>query len=136
MIRKRFFKVLSSSFNYESAKLRVLCAKSVLTCQRALVTYGLACQWPCVFYVLTCQRVLRPHVLTCQHALRVYVLKFQRALRAYVLTCQRDLRAYVLTCSRTNVLVLMLLFSVSLPLLLKMYTLLIRFKSLIIVFPQ
>ena len=95
------------------------------TCSRANV--------PCV---LTC---LRAHVPTCQRALRAYVLKYQRALRVYVLTCQRALRNHVPTCfagSRANVLVLMSLFSVSLPLLLKLHTLLIRFKILITAFPQ
>ena len=73
----------------ESAKLRAMRAKNVLTCQRALCDY-----------VLTCQRALRAYVFTCQHALRVYVLTCERAFRAYVLTCQRALRAYVLTCQR------------------------------------
>ena len=71
----------------ESAKLRAMRAKNVLTCQRALCDY-----------VLTCQRALRAYVFTCQHALRVYVLTCQRAFRAYVLTCQRALCAYVLKC--------------------------------------
>ena len=80
-------------------------------------------------------RALRPeHVLTCQSALLAYVLICQRALPAYVLTCQR---AFAVTCSRANVLVLMPLFSVLLPLSLKLYTLLVlRFKSLITVLPQ
>ena len=51
----------------ESAKLRALRAKNVLTCQ-------------CV---------LRAYVLSCQRALRAYVPMRQRVLRAYVLTCQR-----------------------------------------------
>ena len=41
----------------ESAKLRALRAKNVLTCQLALRTY-----------VHMCQRALRAYVLTCQRA--------------------------------------------------------------------
>ena len=52
-------------FFSESAKLRGLRAKNVLTSQPALRAF-----------VLTCQRVLHAYVLTCQ-----------RALCAYVLTC-------------------------------------------------
>ena len=52
----------------ESAKLRAMHAKNVLTCQRALCDY-----------VLTCQRALRAYVLTCQRALCAYVLKCQYA---------------------------------------------------------
>ena len=63
----------------ESAKLRALRAKNVLTCQCALRAY-----------VLTCQRALRAYVHTCQRASRAYVLICQCALRAYVLTCQRS----------------------------------------------
>ena len=99
----------------ESAKLRALRAKNVLTCQRALrahVPTCLTCQRALRAYVLTCLACLCAHVptglaclranvpcgLTCSRALRVYVLTCQCALRAYVLTCQRALRAYVLTC--------------------------------------
>ena len=55
----------------ESAKLRALRAKNVLTCQHDLRAY-----------LLTCQRVVRAYVLKCQRALRSYVLTYQRALRA------------------------------------------------------
>ena len=41
----------------ESAKLRTLRTKNVLTCQRALCAY-----------VLTCQHVLRAYMLTCKYA--------------------------------------------------------------------
>ena len=64
----------------ESAKLRALRAKKVLTCQRAL----------------------RAYVLTCQHALRADVLTRQSALRPLMVTCQLSLSAYVphvSTCS-------------------------------------
>ena len=86
--RRRYWQILKAALVYlESAKLRVLGAKNVLTCQRALRAY-----------VLTFQCTLGAYVLTCQRALRAYMLTCQRALRAYVLTCQRGLRAYVLTC--------------------------------------
>ena len=62
----------------ESAKLRALRAKNVLTYQRNLRAY-----------VLTCQRALHAYVLRCQCVLCVYMLMCQRALRAYVLTYQR-----------------------------------------------
>ena len=51
----------------DSAKLRALRAKNVLTCQS----------------------VLHASVLTCQRALPAYMLICQRALRVYVFTCQR-----------------------------------------------
>ena len=60
----------------ESAKLRTLRAKNVLTCQCVLRAY-----------VPMCQRALRAYVLTCQRALRAYLLICQRALRAHVPTC-------------------------------------------------
>ena len=46
----------------ESAKLRALRAKNVLTCLRALPAYVLTCL---ACYALTCQRALHPYVLTC-----------------------------------------------------------------------
>ena len=101
----------------ESAKLSALRAKNVLTYQRALR-----------FYMIASQRALRAYMLMCQ-----------RALRAHVPTCPARLHASascVLTCSRAILLVLMPLFSVSLPLLLKLNTLLVMFKSLITVFPR
>ena len=75
-----YIKLLFLSNFDESAKLRALRAKNVLTCQRAL----------------------RAYVLTCQHVLRAHVLTWQPALHAYVFTCQRALRAYVITCQRTS----------------------------------
>ena len=63
-----------------------------------------------------------------------HLLRCQRVLRA--LTSLRTKVPCVLTCSRANVLVLIPLFWVSLPLLLKLYTLLARFRSLITVFPR
>ena len=45
------------NITFESAKLRALRPKNVLTYQRALRAY-----------VLTCQRALRAYVLTCQRA--------------------------------------------------------------------
>ena len=76
-------------FNFESAKLRALRAKNVLTRQR-----------PLRVYVLTCQRNLHTYVLTCVRALHAYVLTCQRALRAHVTTCQCALREYMLICKR------------------------------------
>ena len=105
-------------------------------------------------YVLKCQRVLCAYVLTCKCVLRDYVLTYHRVLHSYVLTCHvpsvftsslatclalmcsRANLPCVLTGSRASVLVLMPLFSVSLLLLLKLYRLLERFKSLITVFSQ
>ena len=64
----------------ESARLRTLHAKNVLTCQRAFRAY-----------VFTFQRVLHAHVLTCECAFHAYVLTCQHAMRVYVLTCQHVL---------------------------------------------
>ena len=77
----------------ESAKLRALRAKNVLTCQRALRAH--------VPYVPTCLACLRAHVscvLMCSRANVLCVLTCQRALRAYVLTCLVCLRAHVPMC--------------------------------------
>ena len=71
----------------QSATLRALRAKNVLTCQRALR----AC-------VLTCQRAFRAYVLTCQRALRAQVLMCLACLRAHVPECLTFLRAHMLTC--------------------------------------
>ena len=99
---KSFFNVIivNALNKDESAKLRALRTKDVLTCLRALPAYVLTCQCALRAYVLTCQRALHAYVLTCQRVLRAYVLTCQRVLRAYVLTCQRALRAYVLVCKR------------------------------------
>ena len=53
----------------ESAKLRALRTKNVLTYQRALHVYVLTCQRALSAYVLTYHRGLRAHVLTCHHTL-------------------------------------------------------------------
>ena len=127
--------------------MRALRAKNVLTCQRALCAYVLTCQRALrgnVPYVLKFSRVNVSWVLTCltcQHALRTYVLTCQRVLRAYLLMCQHTLNPLfgtvcVTTWSPASKLVLIPLFSVSLPLLLRFYTRLVKFKSLINVFPQ
>ena len=94
---------LGIRLSFESAKLRVLHAKNVLACQRALRVYVFTCQ--CALhhdYVFKCQRTLRAYVLTCQRALCAYALTCQRVLRTYVLTCQCALRAYMLTCQRAS----------------------------------
>ena len=103
----------------------------VLTC--ALRVYMLTCQRALYAYVPTCLACLRAHEPTCLACLRVHV---QTCLSAYVLTCLRVNVLWLVTSSRANEVVLMPLFSVSLPLLLKLYTLLVSFQSLIIVFPQ
>ena len=63
--------------NFESAKLRVLRAKNVFTCQRALRAY-----------VLTCQISLRGYVLKCHHVLRT---NWQHALCAHLKKVSTDL---------------------------------------------
>ena len=102
------------------------CVTYVLkTCSRANVPCVLTCSRANLPYVLMCLASLPAHVLTCLARLCV--------LRPYLLTCQRVLRAYVLMWQRASFDAT--IFS-SLPLLLKLYTLLVRFKSLVIVFPQ
>ena len=73
-------------------------------------------------YMLTCLRANVPCVLTCPRANVPCVLTRSRANVHFVLTCQR---------ASFNVTI-----SVSLPLLLKLHLLLIRFKSLVTVFPR
>ena len=60
----------------KSVKLRVIRAKNVITCQRALRAY-----------VLTCKRALRAHVLTCQRVLHTDLLRCLTCPRAHVPTC-------------------------------------------------
>ena len=71
----------------ESAKLRALRAKNVLTCQRALRAYVLTCQRAFCAYVLTCQRALRASVLPCQLLCVLACQLALCALRADVPTC-------------------------------------------------
>ena len=110
---------------------------------------------------LTCSCANMPCMLTCSRANVLCMVTFLRAHVPFVLTYQCALHTYMLTChvpcmlmcscasaclcihvlcmlscSRTNMLVLMPLFSVSLPLLLKFYTLLVRLTSFITAFPQ
>ena len=123
----------------ESAKLRALRAKNVIPCQRALCAYVPTCLRALCAYVLTCQRALRGYVLTCLVCLRAHVPTCFACSRTHmpcVLTCSCANAPCALTCSRGNVLVFMPVFSVSLPLLLKLYRLLVRFKSLITAFAQ
>ena len=47
---------------FESAKLRALLAKNVLTCQRALLAYVLKCQCALRAYVLKCKRAILNNV--------------------------------------------------------------------------
>ena len=94
--------IFGGTIYFESAKLRALSVKNVLTCQGALRAYVLKCQRALCAYVLTCQRALRAYVLMFQRVLRARVLTCQRALRTHVLTCQRALRTYMLTCQRAS----------------------------------
>ena len=90
-----------SHLNGESAKLRHIHAKNVLTCQRALCAYVSTCQCALCAYVPTCQRDFRACVFTCQSALRAYVLT---CLSVHVPTCHAYLRAHVpicVACQRT-----------------------------------
>ena len=63
----------------ESAKLRALRAKNVLTCQRSLRAHVQTC--------LVCLHANVPCLLTCQRALSAYVLMCQIVLRAHMPTC-------------------------------------------------
>ena len=83
----------------QSATLRALRAKNVLTCQRALRACVLTCQRAFRAYVLTFQRPLRAYVLTCQRALRAQVLMCLACLRAHVPECLTFLRAHMLRAS-------------------------------------
>ena len=131
------------------------CVPYVLTCQRVLRAYVLPCQRVLRAYVLTCQRVLRAYVLMCQHVLHAYVLMCLRTLRAHMPTCLLCLHACVLTCLEflashgllDNVIIcqyvlpdqkvaLMPHLSVSWRLLLKLYTLMVRFDKLMNIFPK
>ena len=96
------------NFSKESAQLRALRAKNVLTCQRAL----------------------RALVLTYQRALGAHVLKFQHALSSIPQMAYAP-RDQLPSCLACLVSILMSLLAVSLPLLLKLYTLLVRFDNLI-----
>ena len=70
-------KCIKQHHEYEflkSAKLRVIRAKNVITCQRALRAYILKCQRSLRAYVLTCQRVLHTDLLICLTCPRAHVL--------------------------------------------------------------
>ena len=131
----------------------LMCQRAnVLTYQRALRVSVLTCQHVLRAYVLTCQRILRAYVPTCSCAHVPTCLEGLRASRVnmpcvlmYSHVAQHGLSpllhtACVTKISPANMLCLisnlMPLFSVSLPLLLKLYTLLVRFKSLMNVFLQ
>ena len=111
----------------------------VLTCQRALRAYVLMCQRALRALVPKCQRTLSiyvPHVSTCLACLCTHVTTCLASSSAQVPTCiysiaWHGLHDHVITCQHPS---FDALFSVSLPLLPKLYTLLARFKSLISVF--
>ena len=100
--------------------------KNVLTWQHALSAY-----------VLTCQRVLSAylsHLSACLVCLRTHLSTWLATPRTHAPTCLESLaphglRDHVITCQYAllpQYVVWMSLFSVSLPLLLKLYTLLVR----------
>ena len=92
--RRRYWQILKAALVYlESAKLRVLGAKNVLTCQRALRGYYSRANVPCV---LTCSRSNVPWVLT-----------YSRANVPCVLTCSHVNVVCVLTYSHANVLIVL-----------------------------
>lgn len=118
------------------------------TSSRVNMTCVVTCSRVTVSGVLMCLRAKAPWVLNClcQHDLRTYVLTCQHAMQTHLLTCQHTLSslphtACVTTSSPDNMPSCLLssfdaTFSASLPFLLKLYTLLIRFDNLIDVFPQ
>ena len=130
----------------------------MLTCQRAVSAYvymsqSVLCTFTCshtnMLCVLSCSRGNVPWVywyLTCNHVCHAYDSRVNVACE---LTCSRAnilcipsltrlawLRDHLPTCFPSSVSIFKAFFSVSLPLLFKLYTLLIKFKSLINVFPQ
>ena len=134
--RKTNLQHCNDSLNLENLMSLLNCVPYVLTCQRALRAYVLTCQRTLLAYVLKCQRALRVHVLTCQLAWRANCLNASvfMCLLANVLTCLRVKvpRVPCLTCQHS----LMPLFSVPLLLLLKLYTLMVRFDKLTNIFPK
>ena len=111
----------------------------MLTCSRANISCMLTCShgnMSQVLTCLTCQHALRPYALTCQHALWAHVLTFQHALSPLshmpCVTTWSTANTTCLACLEF----LMPLFSVSLPLLLKLYTLLVRLDYSVNVFLQ
>ena len=121
----------------------------VFMCQRALYAFvptGLACLHAQVSFVLMCSHTSMPCMLICSCAnmfcvllcpctnllLVLTCLMYQHASHAYPLVCQHGLWAHVLMCQHS----LSHFFSISLSLLLKLYALLVRFKSVINIFPQ
>ena len=70
LVRNPEFKIQNCKTIYlESAKLRALRAKKLLTSQRACRAYMLISQRALCTHVLMCQRVLPAYVFTCQRAL-------------------------------------------------------------------
>ena len=110
----------------------------VLTCSSANVI--------CVSraHVPTCLECLLPHRSTCLACLSTRVSTWLARSPDHVPTCLESLALYgfawshdhLLTCLASSVGSFDATFSVSLPLLLKLWTLLVRFKSLTNVSPQ
>ena len=140
---------LRQGYDSEPAKLRAFCAHVVtcFACLRAHVSTCLACSRANVPYVFTCQRDLRAYVLTCLVCLRTKIPCMLKCSNANVLMC---LHANVLTWERALSSLFHLpeffawlisnfdatFFWVSLPLLLKLYTMMVRFDNLMNIFPK
>ena len=126
--RKTNLQHCNDSLNLENLMSLLNCVPCVLMYSRANVPCSLTClnaNVPCVF---TCSRANLPGVLTCSNA------SVLMCLLANVLTCLRVKvpRVPCLTCQHS----LMPLFSVPLLLLLKLYTLMVRFDKLTNIFPK
>ena len=126
-----------------------------LACLRGNVSCRLACSRANALSILTCSRAIVSCVLTCSSASMPCALLCSLVNVFCVLSCSRASVSWVLTCltccyavsslphmacviriTYRHALVLMPHFSVSLPLMLKLYTLLVKFNSLINVFPR
>ena len=114
-----------------SKQLWNLTLKAVAWSEMLIKKWSLLNCMPCMLKMCSCTNLPSAYVPTCPVCSHANML--------CVFTCSCVLRGHMamhLACLRANVLVLIPLFSVSLLLLLKLYTLLLRFKSLITVFPQ
>ena len=98
-IRLKFYYIFT-----ESAKLRALRAKNVLTCQHVLCAYMLPCQHALRDHVATCLACLStnmPYVLTCSHAqvpTCFACLTYSRAHVSMCIPCALASVPWVLTC--------------------------------------
>ena len=123
--------------NFQSLSISRSHLKSLLNCVPCVLKTCSRADVPCV---LTCSAVNVPCVLRFSRADVPSVLKWSRANVPCVLTCSHANVPCVLRCSRADV-PCVLAYSrakvlVLMPLLLKLYTLFVRSKSLKTVFPQ